>query len=164
MVLLLTGNTYVGNFKTWSNICFLSSSYYFSTIFSNYSVMKEIAACLGKYVTYLEARLGMIEDLRWKGPWEVCGPPSCSEQGHLWGQTRLFRALSSRVLKTSQDGVCTASLATCCTACLCSWGKVIPYILTLLLQLMRVVSPPATSEPHHSTSFLVHPFFNCSPI
>lgn len=36
--------------------------------------------------------------------------------------------------------------------------------LVVLFQLLPVVSPPATSEPHHSTSFLVHPFLNCSPV
>lgn len=113
MVLLSTGNTYVSNFKASSDICFLSSSYYFSTTFSNYSIMKEIAACLGK--TRNDRKFmseGTLGDL-----WSTLP---------RWGQTRLFRALSSQVLKTSEDGGCTASLAACCTACLCFWGKAIP--------------------------------------
>jgi len=134
-------------------------------VFSNCSVMTEIATYLRKYVTYLMARLGMTKNLHRKGLWEVCGPPSCSEQGQLWGQTRLFRALSSRVLKTSKDGDCTASLATCSITCLCSRGKVIPYIQSkpLFFQVTRIVSLPATFEPHHSTSFLVHLFFIVHP-
>lgn len=39
------------------------------------------------------------------GPQEVCSAISCSEQGQLQGQTKRFRALSSRILKTSKDGV-----------------------------------------------------------
>lgn len=48
-----------------------------------------------------------------KGAHEVSSPTSCSQQGHFWGQTllrRLLRVLSSRVLKTSKIGDCTASL------------------------------------------------------
>jgi len=46
----------------------------------------------------------------WKGPQEVASPTSCSKQGQLWSQTRLLRALSRQVLKSSRDGDGTASL------------------------------------------------------
>lgn len=156
MVLLSTGNTYVSNFKASSDICFLSSSYYFSTTFSNYSIMKEIAACLGEYVIYLEARLGMTENLRWKGPWEICGLPSRS--GVRPGSLGLCPVRSWKPPRTETAQPHWQPAAPLASA---FGGKL---FLILLFQLLPVVSPPATSEPHHSTRFLVHPFLNCSPV
>ena len=54
---------------------------------------------------------------------EVSSPTPCSKQGQLWDPTRLLRALSCWVFKTSKDGDCTAILGICSTACLSSWCK-----------------------------------------
>lgn len=52
----------------------------------------------------------IAEWFRLKGPQEVSGPTSCSQQGQLQGQTRMLSDVSSWVLKTSRDGACTAPL------------------------------------------------------
>lgn len=46
--------------------------------------------------------------------------PPAVYRNQLWGQTRLLRALLTQVLKISEDGDCTASVASCCTTCLSS--------------------------------------------
>lgn len=46
----------------------------------------------------------IMENSCWKGPQQVSSPASCSKQGRLWGQTGLFRAVSSWGLKRFQDG------------------------------------------------------------
>lgn len=46
----------------------------------------------------------------WKKPQEISDPNSCSEQVQPWGQTELLRPLSRKVLKSSYEGDCPASL------------------------------------------------------
>jgi len=55
-------------------------------------------------------------------------PAFCTKQDHLSAQTRLLRALSSWVLKTSKDGNCSTSLGKlfqCWTTCCyrCHWNQ-----------------------------------------
>lgn len=46
-----------------------------------------------------------------KGPQQISSPTTCTNQGQLWDQTRLLRALSSRVLETSKERVYTVSVS-----------------------------------------------------
>lgn len=81
-----------------------------------------------------------------KQPLEVSSPTSCAKQRQLWGQTRLLRAWSSQVLKTSKDRAGTGSLGNL----LHSQHKLKSFCLysvwTSLLWLVPVVSYPVT---HH---------------
>lgn len=44
----------------------------------------------------------LLENSSQKGSWMACASVLCSKQGQLWSQTRLFKALSTLVLKNTE--------------------------------------------------------------
>lgn len=74
----------------WQRIGVRSKQFNFSTAWGS---------CLVNYrITESQNNWG------WKGPQEISSPISFSKQSQLWYQTKLLRAFSSWILKTSKDG------------------------------------------------------------
>ena len=49
----------------------------------------EILWCFNNW----KIKIGSQDSSGWKGPQQVSGPTSCSQQGQLWGQNRLLQGL-----------------------------------------------------------------------
>lgn len=58
----------------------------------------------------LPNKLGLQDNLGWKGLQEVPSPTSCPKLDQMWHQIRLLGALCSWVLKTPKDVDSTTSL------------------------------------------------------
>lgn len=69
----------------------------------------------------MEEEVESWENSGWKWPQEVSSPTSFSKQHYIWEQTRLLRAFSIWVLKTSKEPV--QLWETWCCAWLFSWWK-----------------------------------------
>lgn len=56
------------------------------------------------FVFFILRLIGSQDSSICRGPLKDSSPSSCSEQGQLWGQSRLFRALFRWVLRLYSDG------------------------------------------------------------